>query len=142
MTELVNNTFKFANGNKFEGHCKIKLNKGIMTYKNGDVYTGSFDEEARKTGFGKLVCNNGTIFEGMFTKNSYAGKGKITLKNGTTILHYATLNSLRNIIIISNNDKNSTTLQFLYKQDICKEYVLPETFKNFSDFSKFLHPTY
>jgi hypothetical protein len=53
----------------------------MMTFTNGDVYTGEF--EGRKIhGRGFMVYANGDVYEGIFVDGKRHGKGKLTQSTG------------------------------------------------------------
>lgn len=72
-----NGEFNFNNGDKIIG----KIPGGKVIYNNGDVYEGDC-EWTRKDGFGKLTYNNGDIYEGEWFNDMKYGKFKIIYKNG------------------------------------------------------------
>ena len=54
--------------------------KITIKYPNGSIYTGDWLNQKR-IGFGKLVFENGDVYEGEFDGNP-SGKGKMTYRNG------------------------------------------------------------
>ena len=44
-----------------------------MKYRNGNVYTGEFDERTRQSGYGTMVYANGDIYEGNWKKGKQNG---------------------------------------------------------------------
>ena len=58
---------------------------GIMTYKNGDFYEGTF-KNGNMDGQGKMTYKNGDIYDGEFTNNKKNGEGMLTVHNGNTYI--------------------------------------------------------
>ena len=48
---------------------------------NGDIYKGSF-VDGKKSGFGRYIWNNGTVYVGHFENNLYHGEGAMTFPDG------------------------------------------------------------
>lgn len=77
-------TFKYPNGNKFEGQVRQgRPTNGTMRYPSGNSYTGPFDKELNRTGQGKYTWTDGSSFEGKFENNGLAN-GKETFPDGST----------------------------------------------------------
>jgi hypothetical protein len=58
-----------------------KNGQGRMIYNNGDMYEGNWNNN-KKSGFGKIIYNNGDIYEGEWENNKKDGNGKMKYKNG------------------------------------------------------------
>ncbi|MBI4975498.1 hypothetical protein HZC20_02360, partial [Candidatus Peregrinibacteria bacterium] len=75
------------NGEKMEGtfNAQNKLIEGTITFKNGDVYSGTFDPETGKLTKGKIILKSGDTQEGDFDKTtSRLTKGRKKLASGET----------------------------------------------------------
>lgn len=88
---------------KFNGICHIVYNdnklmsyettftngvigkKGILRYKNGDIYEGEFEDELKNgkfNGHGGLIKNNGEVYCGEFKDGKMTGKINVKFRNG------------------------------------------------------------
>ena len=74
---------------KYEGSVKngVPWGKGTLTYKNGDIYLGEF-ENGEKNGFGLLIFAEDDedeaqlTFRGIFENDQRQGNGTMIWKNG------------------------------------------------------------
>ena len=57
-----------------------KQGDGMMTYKNGDVYIGSWENDKKK--IGTMTYINGDIYVGSWNYDMKSGNGTMTYKNG------------------------------------------------------------
>jgi hypothetical protein len=55
--------------------------KGKMIYNNGDMYEGDWKND-KMEGYGKFIYNNGDIYEGDWKDNKREGHGKYIYSNG------------------------------------------------------------
>jgi hypothetical protein len=111
------------NGSVFEGSVNIKLEKGKITYLNGESYEGSF-LGSKKHGSGIMMTKNGNIHDGIWKNDKFMGKGKITFLNGDVIIFGDTLDSAKNIIITKKNKIKK--IQITINNKIIEEINLPE----------------
>ena len=90
ITNLQSNPFYINNdktNNYYYGYWKddkryaSDMTVGIMTYKNGDVYNGAWNNDKRN-GKGKMTYENGDFYHGIWKNDERNGKGKMTYKNG------------------------------------------------------------
>jgi hypothetical protein len=77
---------QYNNNNTYEGKISlrnffIKLENGVMTYENGDVYAGEWANDKRQ-GTGKIIYRNGDVYEGNWMIDKRYGKGRMTYQNG------------------------------------------------------------
>ena len=81
-------TVKFPSGTVFIGKTDKELNfiEGQLSYNNkNQIYTGSLNNNCQPHGFGKMVFENGTIFEGNWDNGELRGYGKKTYSDGSII---------------------------------------------------------
>lgn len=64
--------------------------KGALTYRNGDVCTGTFNMD-KLIGSGKCELKNGIKYVGMFKDGKYNGKGTLTWPRGDKFKSYVGL---------------------------------------------------
>ena len=78
-------TFKFKNGNIYEGEWKNDKSHGTGTYKfkNGNVYTGEF-KGGKRDGLGTFLYPDGEKYVGDYKNGKRTGQGVYTFKNGNT----------------------------------------------------------
>lgn len=57
--------------------------QGILTYPNGDVYTGGW-VDGLKHGEGSLTCNLGSSYVGSWANDQPQGLGEMTYSSGMT----------------------------------------------------------
>ena len=60
---------------------KLEKTKGIMKYKNGDLFHG-YMYNGEREGKGIMVYQNGDLYEGYWKNNKKEGKGIMKFKNG------------------------------------------------------------
>ncbi|MDE0471642.1 MAG: hypothetical protein OXH57_06845 [Ekhidna sp.] len=58
----------------------------VMEFRPELGYSGSFDEDEKRSGFGKFTFENGQIFEGNWKNHVREGEGKLLLKNGNVLV--------------------------------------------------------
>ena len=83
-TKEENGIIRFESGNYYKGEEKdgIRHGKGILYYKNGNIfYEGDWVDDSPE-GNGKLIEENGNYYIGQFKKGLRHGKGKMYNKNG------------------------------------------------------------
>lgn len=62
---------------KFEGTCQQgQMSHGTLTFKNGDTYTGEFDQN-QISGFGTFTKKSGEKYDGDFVNGQRHGHGKL-----------------------------------------------------------------
>ena len=72
---------KFQDGTVYRGKTeKGKLVSGVLRFKNGDTYTGTF-KDGRFEGRGVYRSHEGWTFKGIFHRGVAQGQGKL-LKDG------------------------------------------------------------
>jgi hypothetical protein len=123
MEFIKQTTITLDNGAIFEGSVNIKLEKGKITYLNGESYEGSFIGY-KKHGHGKMITKNGNSQEGTWKNDKFMGNGKITFSNGDMIIFSDTLDSNKNIIITKKNKIKK--IQITKNNKIIEEINLPE----------------
>lgn len=78
----------YKNGNKFSGQVDNKLNliRGKFYYKNsGSLYTGTFNTNGQPNGKGEKVLSDGTIYDGNWVDGNFRGIGKKVCPDGSRI---------------------------------------------------------
>ena len=83
--------------------------KGTLKLANGNVYTGTFEND-KKSGIGKFIWSNGICYHGEYKDNKKNGKGVLTLNNGEKFQGNFYNNSKHKIGFFFNKDG------FFYKQ--------------------------
>ena len=87
---------------RFEGDfVKGRLQKGTMTFGDGEVKQGSFDRNVELHGPGRHKLSNGTIREGTFENGTLNGEAKITFPDGRAFsgrVRYGRPNGLGRIV--------------------------------------------
>lgn len=70
-----------SSGDRYFGQFwnKKKHGKGILTFKNGDVYKGDFEEDEME-GYGEYKSVNGEKYIGEFKKGKRNGRGTLKIK--------------------------------------------------------------
>jgi hypothetical protein len=88
MGDIEDKKKEFPNGDKFNGRMivggpdgDVPL-AGVMRYKSGRVYSGTF-LEGKYHGTGKLTFANGDIYEGVFVHQTVCGKAVFVSTTGT-----------------------------------------------------------
>ena len=79
----------YSNGDEYIGKWNNNLEKegkGIIKYKNGDYFEGTFVNDKRE-GYGKLIYKNGDKYEGLFKNDYKKGYGVLYYKNGDYIYY-------------------------------------------------------
>ena len=78
---LVNGIMTYANGDVYEGEWNddVKSGNGIMKYANGDVYEGEW-EYNQQSGNGVMKYANGDVYEGEWNNDKI--NGTMTYANG------------------------------------------------------------
>ena len=68
---------------KYSGRWRdgVQSGKGTLTWRNGDVYTGSFAED-KLHGIGELLCSDGSRYKGRWKEGYKHGKGEYSWANG------------------------------------------------------------
>lgn len=56
-----------------------------VTYDNKDLYVGGLDKGHSRQGYGVMTYCYGDVYEGMWGKSRYHGKGEYTKACGTVI---------------------------------------------------------
>ena len=81
--DMQKGTVSYSNGNVYEGKLTelMRSGKGTMRYPNGDVYEGDFIGD-KLTGSGKFTFANGDSYEGELADGKKNGKGTYTWANG------------------------------------------------------------
>ncbi len=97
-SSLMRKRYFNNNGSVFIGAGNgSKLDYGITTFDNGNIYYGGHKKYGETKGTGMFVYQNGTYyegeFEGIFTNPTKKGNGKITFPNG----YYLTANFKKDI---------------------------------------------
>jgi hypothetical protein len=59
----------------------LTASKGIMKYKNGEIYEGGFIN-GKKHGFGIYKWKDGSFYEGWYSEDRKEGHGKFTSSDG------------------------------------------------------------
>ena len=81
-------TVKFPSGTVFNGKTDEDLNfiEGQVSYNNKQqIYTGSLNNNCQPHGFGKMVFENGSVFEGNWNNGELRGQGKKIYSDGSII---------------------------------------------------------
>ena len=89
MGDIEDKKKDFLNGDKFNGRMIVNGPSGddvplagVMRYKSGRVYSGTF-LEGKYHGTGKLTFANGDVYEGVFVHGSVCGKAVFVSVTGT-----------------------------------------------------------
>ena len=84
ITKLIKKNVKLEE--KYEGSYDEngkKSGNGKMILKDGSSYEGNFDND-KFHGFGKYTCASGVTYEGNWVNGLRSGKGKYVSKNGSS----------------------------------------------------------
>ena len=84
-----NGTWKFANGDKYEGQWVDSKMHGFGKYEfsNGDRYNGDFHDNKRD-GTGTYVWKDKGIYKGQWKKDKREGSGTFKWKNSATYIGF------------------------------------------------------
>ena len=58
----------------------------VLEFRPKLGYSGSFDEDEKRSGFGKFTFENGQVFEGNWENHVREGEGRLLLKNGNVLV--------------------------------------------------------
>ena len=56
----------------------------MTIYRNGDIYSGGYQED-RRHGYGDMMKDNGRRYTGEFVQGRRQGKGEMTFTNGDKV---------------------------------------------------------
>ena len=62
---------------KYLKQYNCELRKFQLRYKNGSIYVGYMDGNWQREGYGILLLNDGSKYEGTFKNNKFFGKGRL-----------------------------------------------------------------
>ena len=128
---------------------KLEKTKGIMKYKNGDLYQGYMENNSRE-GKGIMIYQNGDIYEGYWKNNEKDGKGIMKYKNGEIINEYwkngekmkdeseYNKNIIENEININNKDENKELLEENELNELIKNIDLTNQYCQIEDHKKLI----
>ena len=71
---------------KFKQILKTQSNTYLFQFRPNLGYTGSFDDQDQRSGFGRFVFEDGSVYEGEWKNGVRNGSGKHFLQNGHTII--------------------------------------------------------
>ena len=109
------------------------MQKGKIILENGDIYEGKFTFNLQN---GKIIYNNGNIYEGEWKNNIYNGAGKIIYKDDSIVSHYNSFDKDKNIVLIHKNNKSF--LQIIKYKKITNTFDLPSSIKTFNELKSFM----
>ncbi|KAK2165156.1 hypothetical protein LSH36_54g07007 [Paralvinella palmiformis] len=86
---ILQGVYMFPNGDKYDGEYMMspggsleRSGTGKHITSDGTVYTGQWVED-KMHGQGKIIFPSGATYEGIFVNNQFQGRGKYVFPNGS-----------------------------------------------------------
>ena len=70
------------NRNIYEGRWTNDMGTGTITYANGTIYIGEWNELLQKNGQGRMAYVDGGVYEGQWMDDERSGQGRMTYVDG------------------------------------------------------------